>query len=128
MIVVDSSALIEVIVDGPAASACMTALEKDETIIMSAGTMAECLIVATGHHAETPLNALFERFGIDIIPLTRERARAAAHAYRRYGKGWHAAGLNFGDCFAYSLARELDCPLLFVGDDFARTDAKPALS
>ncbi len=128
MIVVDSSALIEIIVDGPRAEACMAALENDDKVIMSAGTMAESLIVAIGHHAERPLIVLFERFGIDVIPVTQERATAAARAYRRYGKGWHAAGLNFGDCFAYSLARELDCPLLFVGDDFARTDIRPALS
>jgi ribonuclease VapC len=127
VIVVDSSALIEIIVDGPGANACMAALEDAETVIISAGTMAESLIVAIGHHAEQPLIALFERFGIDVIPVTRERATAAARAYRRYGEGWHAAGLNFGDCFAYSLARELDCPLLFVGDDFPRTDVKPAL-
>lgn len=74
------------------------------------------------------MNALLDRFGITIVPVTEERATATARAYRRYGKGLHAAGLNFGDCFAYALAREHDCPLLFVGDDFARTDVKRAFT
>lgn len=127
MIVVDSSALIEIILDAPRADACIAALENAETVLISAGTMAESLIVATGHYAEQPLVSLFERFGFDVIPLTQERAKAAARAYRRYGKGWHPAGLNFGDCFAYVLAKELDCPLLFLGEDFSRTDVKAAL-
>ena len=127
MIVVDSSALIEIILDAPSADACIAALENAETVVISAGTMAESLIVATGHYAERPLIALFDRFGFDVIPLTQERAKATARAYRRYGKGWHAAGLNFGDCFAYALAKELDCPLLFLGKDFSRTDVKAAL-
>lgn len=127
MIVVDSSALVEIIIDGPRAVACVAALEKAETVAVSAGTMTESLIVATGHSAERPLLALFERFGFDVVSVTQERAKAAARAYRRYGKGWHAAGLNFGDCFAYALAKELDCPLLFLGQDFSRTDVKVAL-
>lgn len=128
MIVVDSSALIEIIRDAPRTDACIMALEAADTVAISAGTMAESLIVATGHHAERPLTLLFERFGLDVIPLTQERAKAAARAYRKYGKGWHPAGLNFGDCFAYALAEELECPLLYVGDDFARTDIKAALA
>jgi ribonuclease VapC len=126
VIVVDSSALIEIILDASRADACIDELENAETVLISAGTMAESLIVAVGHDAERPLIALFDRFGLDVIPLTQERARAAARAYRRYGKGWHAAALNFGDCFAYALAKEMDCPLLFVGNDFVRTDVKVA--
>jgi len=128
VIVVDSSALIEIILDGPRASDCMAALETAERVTVSAATMTESLIVAAGHSAEGPLTSLFERFGLDVITLTVDRAKDAAGAYRRYGKGWHAAGLNFGDCFAYALAKELDCPLLFVGDDFPRTDVKVALA
>jgi ribonuclease VapC len=127
VIVVDSSALVEIILDAPFADACMTALEEAETVLMSAGTLAECLIVATGRDAKRPLLALVEQFGLDIIPVTRERAIAAARAYERYGKGWHAAALNFGDSFAYALAKEMDCPLLFVGNDFALTDVPRAI-
>jgi ribonuclease VapC len=128
VIVVDSSALIEIIRDGPCASGCMAALETAEKVFISAATMTESLIVAAGHRAEGPLTSLFERFGLDVIALTSDRAKDAANAYRRYGKGWHAAGLNFGDCFAYALAKELDCPLLFVGNDFPMTDVKVALA
>jgi ribonuclease VapC len=128
VIVVDSSALIEIVVDGPRADACIASLEEAETVSISAGTMMECLIVAIGRDAEGPLTSLFGRFGFDVVPVTGEQAKAAASAYRRYGKGRHAAGLNFGDCFAYILAKELDSPLLFVGDAFSRTDVRSALA
>ncbi len=127
MIVVDSSALVEIIIDAPRATACMDALEAADEVLISAGTMLECLIVAFGRKAEEPLQALFGQFGLRVEPVTEQRARAAADAYRRYGRKWHAAALNFGDCFAYALAKEHDCPLLFVGGDFALTDVKPAL-
>jgi ribonuclease VapC len=127
VIVVDSSALIEIILDASRADACIAALESEDRVLVSAGTMAECLIVAIGHDAEQPLSALFERFGLDVVPVTQERAKAVAGAYRGYGKGRHRAGLNFGDCFAYALAKEFGCPLLFVGQDFPRTDVKAAL-
>ena len=74
---------------------------------------------------------LFDAFvddsGIGIEPVTRAQVLIARDAYRRFGKGHHAAGLNFGDCFAYALAKERDLPLLFKGDDFARTNVRPAL-
>ena len=127
MIVVDSSALVEIIIDAPKAAACMEALEAADEVLISAGTMLECLIVAFGRKAEEPLHALLERFGLRVELVTEQRARSAADAYRRYGKRWHAADLNFGDCFAYALAKEHDCPLLFVGDDFALTDVKQAI-
>ena len=64
---------------------------------------------------------------VTIIPVTEDRAKAAAQAYRRYGKRWHAASLNFGDCFAYALAKRHGVPLLFKGGDCAQTDIEPAL-
>jgi ribonuclease VapC len=128
MIVVDTSALIEIIIAGAQAKACMDVLEAENPILMSAGSMLEALVVAHGRKAEAPLNALFDHFGIRIEPVTEERARAAGAAYRRYGKGWHAATLNFSDCFAYALAKEHGCRLLFVGSDFALTDVEPALA
>jgi ribonuclease VapC len=127
VIVVDSSALVEIIMNAPGADACIAALEDADAVLMSAGTLTECLIVATGRDAKRPLLALVERFGFDVIPVTRQRAIAAGYAYERYGKGWHAAALNFGDSFAYSLAKEMDCPLLFVGKDFALTDVRRAI-
>jgi ribonuclease VapC len=73
---------------------------------------------------------LFDTFidqsGIRLEPVTRAQALIARDAYRRFGRGNHPAGLNFGDCFAYALAKERNLPLLFKGDDFARTDLRPA--
>ncbi len=62
-----------------------------------------------------------------IIPVDEATALRIEGIYRRFGKGFHAAALNFGDCFAYDVAREHDCPLLYVGEDFARTDITSAL-
>ena len=67
---------------------------------------------------------LIDGLGFNAVAVTPAAARRVALAYARWGKGVHAAGLNFGDCFAYELAREHDCPLLYVGGDFARTDVK----
>jgi ribonuclease VapC len=127
VIVVDTSALIEIIAAGGRAEACMEVLENTDHILVSAGTVVECLIVALGHDAEQPLRDLFDTFGLRVEPVTAARAQAAAAGYRLYGKGRHAARLNFGDSFAYALAKEHDCPLLFVGRDFALTDVTPAL-
>ncbi|HZF96553.1 MAG TPA: type II toxin-antitoxin system VapC family toxin [Allosphingosinicella sp.] len=68
------------------------------------------------------------RLDPEVVPLTEERARAAAEAYRTWGEGFHPAKLNFGDSFAYALAKEHDCPLLFIGNDFSKTDVKIALT
>ena len=128
MIAVDTSALIEIATRAHRSDECRRVLMEADALIMSAANVTETLIVAFGRSAEPQLRAVLDRFGIVVVPLTEQRARAAAAAYRRFGKGWHAAGLNFGDCFAYALAKEDDCPLLFVGDDFARTDVKAVLS
>jgi ribonuclease VapC len=128
LIVVDTSALVEIAIGGPRALECRRALQEADTLLISAGTVTETLIVATGRAVEPHMTALLDRFGMTIVPLTGDRAKAAARAYRRYGKSWHPASLNFGDCFAYALAKEHGCPLLFVGRDFALTDVTPALT
>ena len=128
MIAVDTSALIEIAIGAGRANDCRRLLMEADRLIVSAATVTEMLIVALGRSAEPQLRAVIDAFGIEVVPLTEARAKAAAAAYRRYGKGWHAAGLNFGDCFAYALAKEHDCPLLFVGDDFAKTDVKAGLA
>lgn len=122
MIVVDSSALIAIALNEDDAERLMNVLHGEADGLISAATVTETLIVAAGRGCEQPINRLFERFGLVVEPVTELRARAAAAAYRMYGKGFHAAALNFGDTFAYALAKEHDCPLLYIGDDFARTD------
>ena len=73
------------------------------------------------------LNLLIEANDIEVVSWTSELADAAAEAFLRFGKGRHPAKLNFGDCMAYALAKSLDAPLLYKGDDFARTDIRSAL-
>lgn len=128
MIAVDSSALVEIALDAAHATACMEALTAADRVIISAGTLTETLIVCGGRGAGDEAAALFATVDFEVIPLTESRARAAADAYFRYGKKWHAASLNFGESFAYALAKEHDCPLLFVGDDFPLTDVKSVLA
>lgn len=106
---------------------CRQALSADDNVLISAGSLTEMLIVAAGKDLLDPMQAMLAALQPTVVPLTEARARAAAGAYGRFGKGFHPAGLNFGDCFAYALAREYDAPLLFVGNDFAQTDVTPAL-
>jgi len=122
MIVVDTSALMAIALGEPGGDACSLALEQEQSCLISAVTLAEVLIVAERRGVEADIVALVDGLGLEVVPVTAASGRAAAAAYRRYGKGLHPAGLNFGDCFAYALAREQGCPLLFVGEDFARTD------
>jgi ribonuclease VapC len=127
VIVVDSSALIAIAFDEPTAGDCIRALEEADSVLIAAPTLTECLIVATSRGAGVPMSELLDGFGFTIVPLTEMRARSAAAAYAKWGKGAHAAGLNFGDCFAYAVAQEHGCPLLFVGNDFAKTDLQAAI-
>lgn len=127
MIVVDTSALMAIVLNQPQAPACALVLANAREVRISAGTLAEALIVARRRNAGRILEELIEGLGIEILPVTGAVAGRMADAYDRWGKGVHPAGLNFGDCFAYAAAREQDCPLLFVGDAFSRTDIASAL-
>jgi ribonuclease VapC len=89
--------------------------------------VAEALIVARCRDIGEEMARLIDELGFEIVPVTPAAARRVAQAYARWGKGLHPAGLNFGDCFAYEVARERACPLLFVGDDFSRTDLEMAV-
>ncbi len=128
MTVVDTSALVAVLLKEPAARACSEMLEADPDLLMSAATLTEAMIVAGRRGVDEEMDALIDGLAIEIVPLMRADARRAAEAHARWGKGVHRAGLNFGDCFAYALAKQRDCALLFVGDDFAHTDIKPAMT
>ena len=128
MIVVDTSALVAVLLDEPGAEACAAILQTEEECLLRAGTLAEAMIVAEHRGAAAELMTMFDGLALEVVPVTTATARAVAAVYRRFGKGFHPAALNFGDCFAYALARERACPLLFVGNDFSRTDVTPAIS
>lgn len=127
MTVVDTSALIAVLLNEADAIACAEVLEAEPDLLMSAGTLVEALVVAGRRGLAGEMDELVDGLAIEIVPLTLSDARRVADAYGRLGKGLHPAALNFGDCFAYSLAKARDCALLFVGADFARTDIRPAL-
>ncbi len=127
MIVVDTSAIIAVILEEAGSDAPHELMKVTSDLAMSAGSYAEGRIVAARKgHADAYVAAI-EAYDIAIVSLTAHRADLSALAYDRWGKGVHPAGLNICDCFAYALAKELDCPLLFVGDDFGRTDVVEAL-
>ena len=73
------------------------------------------------------MTRMIDGLGLEIVSVTPSSARRVAAAYARWGRGTHPAGLNFGDCFSYEVAKEHSCPLLFVGDDFSKTDLESAL-
>jgi ribonuclease VapC len=127
MIAVDTSALMSVVLDEAEANACIAALEVEDEILISAGTIAEALIVAARRNVNEEMTSLINGLGFNAVAVTPASARRIALAYARWGKGAHAAGLNFGDCFAYEVAKEHDCALLYVGDDFAKTDIRGVL-
>jgi ribonuclease VapC len=122
VIVVDTSALVAIVLAEPGFEACRDILEAEPELLISAGTVAEALIVAGRRDRGYEMMALIEGLGFTIVPVSRTDALMIADAYAQWGKGVHPAGLNFGDCFAYALAKAHACPLLYVGADFSRTD------
>ena len=122
MIAVDTSALMAVLLDEPETAGCAEVLSTNDRIVISAGTVAEALIVAERRGLGAEMAGLIDGLGLEIDNVSSAVARRVADAYGRWGKGVSPAGLNFGDCFAYEVAKRHDCPLLYVGGDFARTD------
>lgn len=126
MIAVDTSALIAVVAGEELARDCEQILVSSE-LIMSAGTLTEALIVSSRKDIRSELQRLMSVLDLRIENVTPDFARRAASVYDRWGKGAHPASLNYGDCFSYAVAELHGCPLLFVGDDFSRTDIRSAL-
>jgi ribonuclease VapC len=127
MIVVDTSALMALLLAEPEADRIADILEAEERIMISAGTLAEAAIVAARRGVAEELRLLLDGLGVEVDPLGAVGAHAVADAYARWGEGLHPAALNFGDCFAYASAKGHDAPLLFVGDDFTKTDVANVL-
>lgn len=128
--VVDGSALMAILRGEPEEPAFRNAIRTTPNRLLGAPTRVEASIVALDRHGEPGLEqmqALIERLALDVVPLSDEQAKLAIDAFRRFGKGRHPAGLNFGDCFSYALAKATGEPLLFKGDDFSRTDIKRAI-
>jgi ribonuclease VapC len=131
-VIIDTSALLAVLYEEPEAELIAEAILRSAICRMSVGSFLEAAIVIDG--AGDPV--ISRRFddvlriaNVVIEPVTEEQARIGRAAYRDFGKGrGHPARLNFGDCFAYALAKAVNEPLLFKGDDFTHTDVTPALA
>lgn len=127
--IVDSSALLAVLLREPDSERYETAIATAAGCRMSAVNLLETSIVVEGRGgaaAGHELDMFLERAGIEPAPVTTEQVQVARIAWRRFGKGNHPARLNLGDCFAYALAKSAGEPLLYKGDDFSRTDIEAA--
>ena len=123
--IVDTSAVLSILFNEPDARRHASAIMTAHPCRMSVANVLEAAIVLEGRAGSTAaheLDALLESAEIELVPVTVELLEAARRAWRRFGKGNHPAALNFGDCFAYALARTTGEPLLFKGDDFSQTD------
>ena len=128
MIAVDTSALMAILLGEPKSDACIVALEVETDIVISAVNVAEALIVARRRNVADEMATLIDGLSLDIESVTPATARRVAQIYQRWGKGHHPAALNFGDCFSYDVAKEHGSRLLYVGDDFSRTDVQAVLA
>jgi ribonuclease VapC len=123
--VIDTSALIAILQDEPERRSFNEAIEIADSCRMSVANFVETSIVIEvryGAEGLRDLDRFVDRSGIELAPVDLEQAREARLAFSRFGRGRHSAGLNFGDCFAYALARILGEPLLHKGHDFSQTD------
>ncbi|MGB3328227.1 MAG: type II toxin-antitoxin system VapC family toxin [Thermomicrobiales bacterium] len=129
--IVDTSALVSIAIDEPGCDLLLTALLLPGVKRLSAANLLEAWIVVERRHvpgASDVLDDTVALVGFVIEPVTVGQAMIAREAYIRYGKGsGHPAQLNFGDCFAYALAKETGEPLLFIGNDFSHTDVSSAI-
>jgi ribonuclease VapC len=123
--VLDSSALLALLLNEPEAPAFRLAIEADPVRLLSAANLVETAIAIetrVGEAGGRELDLLLHKAGVEVVAVDAAQADLARHAYRQFGKGRHLAGLDYGDCFAYALAQSAGEPLLFKGDDFSKTD------
>src|SRR5437879_3445275 len=128
--VIDTSASVAILEDEPERRAFNEAIEAAASRLMSAANFVEASIAIESRYGAEGLRDLdlfVDRSGIEVVAVDAEQARMARLGFSRFGKGRHLAALNFGDCFAYALARVLGEPLLFKGTDFSRTDVSSVL-
>jgi ribonuclease VapC len=128
--VVDTSSLLAILQGEPERETFLAAIEAAGIRVISTASTVEASMVVLSRSKEDGLlilQALLRDLQIEQVSLTADHVAFAIDAFRRYGKGRHPAGLNFGDCFSYALAKATGEPLLFKGDDFSRTDIKRAV-
>jgi ribonuclease VapC len=124
-VIIDTSALVALLDQEPEAARIAHAVASTSERTLSAANLVEIGIVMQarrGDDGARDLDLLLAKLKVEIEAVTAGQADIARKAFRRYGRGRHAANLNFGDCFAYALAKDKSAPLLFKGDDFGRTD------
>jgi ribonuclease VapC len=124
-LVIDTSALIALLGMEAEAARLAAAIEADATRLISAASVVEAALVIEARYGPAggrELDLLIAKAGLSVEPVTAEQAEIARQAWRRFGKGRHPAGLNYGDCFSYALAKVTGEPLLFKGTDFPQTN------
>jgi ribonuclease VapC len=123
--VLDTSAILAMLLGEPSSERMIAAVERDARRLVSAATVVEASLVILGRYGEAG-DVLLDRFlrglGTEVVAVDEEQVAIARDAALRYGRGRSPASLNYGDCFSYALAVAHDEPLLFVGDDFSKTD------
>ena len=123
--VIDTSAILAVLLDEPEAPDFEQRIAADPVRLISAATLVETAIVIEsrlGDAGGREFDLWLHRLDAEVVPVDADQAQMARRTWRRFGKGRHPAGLNYGDCFAHALAATSGEPLLFKGDDFSRTD------
>lgn len=128
--ILDTSALVAVLYGEPERDHFLRLIHEAPECSFSAANFLELSMVVEGQlgpHGARQVDTFLRRAGIVLMPVSVQQAHIARQAFLDYGKGRHPAGLNFGDCFAYALARELARPLLFKGNDFSQTDIPAAV-
>ncbi len=126
--VIDTSALIAILLGEASASRIATAIEADPVRLISAASVVEATLVMVhrfGDAGDAPLDRLLRALNVEIMPVDVDQTSAARDAAIRFRRGRHPAALNLGDCFSYALASSHGEPLLFVGEDFSLTDVVP---
>jgi len=130
MIVIDTSAVLAILNDEPERRSFNEAIEKAESCLISAASFVEASMVLEarkGYEGVRDFDLFIARAGIKLSEVDAEQAEIARTTFRKFGKGRHAANLNFGDCFSYALAKANAVPLLFKGNDFSQTDVERAV-
>jgi ribonuclease VapC len=127
-IAVDTSAIVETMIEGPEAQAVLDTMNAAEIVFVTSVARVEAAFVMMGRFGweRTQFEQAWKKLGVKEIPVGPAEATSAINAFEAWGKGRGTAGLNFGDCFSYALATSGNLPLLFVGNDFARTDIAKA--
>jgi ribonuclease VapC len=127
--VLDSSAIVAIHLREPGHERLMDRIDAAEVVVVGAPILLESVMVLTarlGYDARPMLLAFLRRLEAEVVPFNQEHMDAAATAFIRFGKGRHPAALNFGDCMSYAVASVAGMPLLFIGEDFRRTDIAQA--